>query len=431
MTDLRDPVAEAQLLAIALCSPTLPDVFLALPVSAFDGWQHQAVAAALHDLHAKGIPTDPTVVMRTVVDRCGTDDRARLMGTLVAQLSTHEVPFASAGYYADRLAGLGAARSVSAAAAHFAQAIEQAAEQDDEQAMTRAVTLMRTTMEDAERAFRPAVEEPPMSLADLLNSEDEPYSWLVPGLLERTDRLIVTGFEGTGKSYILAQFALCIAAGLHPFTGRPIGISNRVLVFDVENSKQQLRRRYRKISAQVDALRRQHRMPPVDWSSVVRIVSRPEGVSLTESRELSRMEQSISSTAPDLVVAGPLYKMTALDIRDEQAALELCHVLDGLRIRHNFTLVCEAHAGHANDGGGNRRVRPIGSSVFLRWPEFGFGLSPFGDSQHEEHPSIVEVKHWRGSRDERQWPRLLKHGDDLPWQPANNDYSELPRGNAA
>lgn len=428
MTDLRDPVAESQLLSIALGTPVLPDVFLALPVSAFDGWQHQAVAAALHDLHAKGIPTDPTIVMRTVVERCGTDDRARMMGTLVAKLSTHDVPVASAGYYADRLAGLSAARSVSAAAAHFAQAIEQAAEQDDEQAMTRALALMRTTMDDAERTFRPAVQEPPMSLADLLNSDDEPYSWLVPYLLEKTDRLIVTGFEGTGKSYVLAQFALCIAAGLHPFTGVPLAKFNRVLVFDVENSKQQLRRRYRRIAGQVDALRRHHSLSPVDWSTVVRIVSRPEGVSLTEPRELTRIEQSISATAPDLVVCGPLYKMTSLDIRDEQAALELCHTLDGLRIRHQFTLIAEAHAGHANDGGGNRRVRPIGSSVFLRWPEFGFGLAPFGDAQHEEHPSTVEVKHWRGSRDERQWPRLLKHGDDLPWQPANSDYSEVPEG---
>jgi hypothetical protein len=422
MSDLRDPVAEAQLLAIALSTPTLPAEFLALPVPAFDSWQHQAIAAALRDLHTRAVPTDPEIVMRAVVDRAGTDDRARQLGALVARLATHDVPSGSAGYYADRLAGLGAARSVAAASTFFAQSVAQAAEQDDEHALGRAIIEMRHAVDAAEQAFRPATQEPPMSLAALLDSDEEPYDWLVPDLFERTDRLIITGFEGLGKSFLLAQFALTIAAGLHPFTAAPLPTEHRVLVFDVENSRRQLRRRYRGIRYQVDRIRRDNGLDPIDWTTQLRIVSRPEGVALTDPRELARIEQAVASTAPDLVVAGPLYKMSTLDIRDEQAAQELCATLDHLRVRHGFTLVAEAHAGHANDGGGVRRVRPIGSSVFLRWPEFGFGLAPFGEAQHQEHPSIVEVKHWRGARDERCWPRLLKHGANLPWEPANQDY---------
>jgi replicative DNA helicase len=428
MTDLRDPVAEAQLLAIALSADSLPEEFIALPLSAFDGWQHQAIAAALRDLHARGLPTDVEVVMRMVVERAGTDSRAQQMGTVVAKLATHHVPAASAGYYADRLGGLAAARSVSAAAQHFAQAVEHAAENDDEQGLSHAVKTMRGAVDDAERTFRPVAQEPPMSLADLLNSEEDAYDWLVPGLFERMDRLIITGFEGLGKSFLLAQFALCIAAGIHPFSRDGLPREHRVLVFDVENSKRQLRRRYRGIRYQVDALREAKHWAPVDWSEQMRIVSRPEGVALTDPRELARIEQAISATAPDLVVCGPLYKMSTLDIRDEQAAKELCDTLDGLRVRHQFTLIAEAHAGHSSDGGGNRRVRPIGSSVFLRWPEFGFGLAPFGDAAHQEHPDTVEVKHWRGARDERKWPRLLKHGTSLPWEPGNSDYWDMPNG---
>jgi replicative DNA helicase len=425
MPDLIDPIAEGQVLAIALRSEQPPAEFLALPVTAFSNWQHQIIAAAIHELHAKGTPTDPEIVIRAITDRGGTDERARQLGNLAARLVTHEVPYASIGYYAERLAALSAARTATAAAAHFTQAVEFAAENDDDTAMSHALTTMRQSVDAAELAFRPAAPQPPMSLAELLEADEDPYDWLVPDLLERSDRLIVTGFEGTGKSYILAQFALCIAAGLHPLTTEPLPREHRVLIFDVENSRRQLQRRYRRIRAQVEQLRRSYGRPPVDWRHAVRIVSRPEGVALTEPRELARIEQNIALTAPDLVVAGPLYKMSSLDIRDEQAALELCATLDGLRVRHGFTLICEAHAGHANDGSGNRRVRPIGSSVFLRWPEFGFGIAPFGDSQHEEHPTVVEVKHWRGSRDERNWPRLLKHGQHLPWQPANDDYWQL------
>lgn len=417
---LRDHTAERQLLSIALNGRTTE--LLALPVDVFDHWQHHDIATAIRALHTRGIPTDAEIVMREVVDRAGGDTRASQLGTLVANLFTHFVPGESAPYYAERLAALHAARTLHTAVETFRRKVAYAAEHDDDEFMTGAATEVRDAITAAETAFRPTPAEPPMSLADLLNHEDEPYDWLVPNLLERTDRLILTGFEGTGKSYLLAQLALCIAAGLHPFVGEPIpGGPFRTLVFDCENSQRQMRRRYRRIAAQVESLCGKYDMPPPDWSTCVRIVSRPEGVALTEPRELARIEQNVALTAPDLVVAGPLYKMSKLDVKDEQAAKELCDTLDQLRVRHRFTLIAEAHAGHANDGGGQRRVRPIGSSLFLRWPEFGFGLSPHRDAANEEHPSLVDVKHWRGSRDERHWPTQLRHGEHLPWEPTG-DY---------
>lgn len=422
--NLRDHTAERQLLSIALHGRVRE--LLALPVGCFDHWQHAHIATAIRSLSTRNLPTDPPIVMREVVNNAGGDARAQQMGAVVADLATHLVPGESAAYYAERLAALHTARELTLAVSQFQGKVEYAAENDDDQVMSRAATDMREAIAAAETAFRPAPEEPPMSLGALLAEEDDPYDWLVPGLLERTDRLILTGFEGTGKSFLLAQFALCVGGGLHPFTGDPLPEGEyRTLVFDCENSKRQMKRRYRGIAQQVDDMRRKHDMGPVDWNEAVRIVSRPEGVALTEPRELARIEQNVALTAPDLVLAGPLYKMSKLNIQEEQAAQELTSTLDVLRVRHQFTLICEAHAGHANDGGGNRRVRPIGSSLFLRWPEFGFGLSPHRDAASEEHPSLVEVKHWRGSRDERAWPHLLKHGEHLPWEPTGDYYRML------
>jgi hypothetical protein len=421
---LRDHTAERQLLAIALHGRV--DELLTLPVGAIDHWQHANIATAIRNLAARGIPTDPPIVMREVVTNAGGDARAQQMGAVVADLATHPVPADSAGYYAERIAALHTARELSAAVERFKSKVSYAAENDDDEILAGAATEMREAITEAETAFRPVAAEPPMSLGSLLEEEDDPYDWLVPGLLERTDRLILTGFEGTGKSFLLAQFALCVAAGLHPFTGEPLPYGDyRTLVFDCENSKRQMKRRYRKIAAQVDTMRLKYDMGPVNWHEAVRIVSRPEGVALTEPRELARIEQNVALTAPDLVVAGPLYKMSKLDVKDEQAAKELTDTLDVLRVRHQFTLIAEAHAGHSNDGGGTRRVRPIGSSLFLRWPEFGFGIAPHRDSATEEHPSLVEIKHWRGSRDERAWPQLLKHGEHLPWEPTGDYYRML------
>lgn len=428
--ELRDHVAEQQLIAIALSGQAMPDAMRALPVQAFTAWHCQDIATAIYDLDARSLPTDAAVVAREVIARCGTDDRARQLGKMIADLAGHPVPASSAGYYAERLASLFAARKAVAAAGSFQHMVAYAAEHDDPDSWGKALASMQENLDGARDALRPVAPRPPMSLGELLDSPDDPYDWLVPNLLERTDRLIVTGFEGHGKSMLLAQFALTIAAGLHPFSGDPLPCGpQRVLIFDAENSRRQMRRRYRGMRWQIERRLRRYSLPEVDWPGHVRIVSRPEGVALSDARELARIEQSISASSPDLVVAGPLYKLAAEDIRDEQAAKELLNTLDGLRIRHQFTLICEAHAGHANDGGGNRRVRPIGSSVFLRWPEFGFGIAPTGDAEAEEHPSEVVIKHWRGSREERHWPVTLCHGTgpgDLPWKPSNADYWDLP-----
>ena len=420
LDELRDHAAEKQLLAVALHGRI--DELLSLPVGAIDHWQYALIAATIRRLHGKGLPTDPQIVMREVVANAGGDAKAQTMGRIVAELATHYVPGESAGYYAERIAALHTARSLSSAVETFQNAVSYAALNDDDEHLTTASVAVKEAITEAETAFRPVAAAPPMSLADLLAEEDEPYDWLIPNLLERTDRLILTGFEGTGKSFLLAQFALCVAAGIHPFSQEPLPEGDyRTLVFDCENSKKQMRRRYRRIATQVEAIRLKNGMGPVDWGTAVRIVSRPEGVSLTEPRELARIEQNVALTAPDLVVAGPLYKMSKLDVKDEQAAKELCDTLDVLRVRHGFTLIAEAHAGHSNDGGGNRRVRPIGSSLFLRWPEFGFGIAPHRDAAAQEHPDLVEVKHWRGSRDERHWPHQLRHGQHLPWEPTG-DY---------
>jgi len=250
---------------------------------------------------------------------------------------------------------------------------------------------------------------------------------VVPNLLERGDRLILTGFEGLGKSLLISQMALCVAGGVHPFTGDPIkeldGGTQRVVIADVENPRRQLRRRLARIAVTVDEIRCRHGLPRVDWSDAVHLVIRPEGMDLAKPQEAARLESACTSLAPDLLVAGPLYKLTGWNTHEEEGALNLLSVLDHLRVRHNCALISEHHAGHAQNGQ-TQSTRPIGSSVLLRWPEFGLGLRPHPDGNPEqEHPSWVQVRRWRGAREERDWPQELLHGHRgwLPWKP-NDEY---------
>jgi replicative DNA helicase len=228
------------------------------------------------------------------------------------------------------------------------------------------------------------------------------------------DRLILTGLEGTGKSYLGAQFALCIAAGLHPFLGFPTGSQRQVLVIDSENSERQTIRRYEKIRKMIVALCEEAGIDEPDWFKQVRFVLRPEGIELNDPRQLGRIEKAIAATRPDFCIIGPLYRLHQLDTRDEQGAKDLVSILDRLRVKHRFAMMSEAHVNHGIKG--DRALRPTGSSVFLRWPEFGLGLKPANGTEEEEHPSRVNLVAWRGGREDRIWPSLLEHSyNRLPW----------------
>jgi hypothetical protein len=76
-------------------------------------------------------------------------------------------------------------------------------------------------------------------------------------------------------------------------------------------------------------------------------------------------------------------------------------------------VILEGHSPYAA-GGGRRPERPYGASLWSRWPEFGLYLSPEG-----------HLRHWRGARDERDWPAALERGGTWPWTPVTRPRDVL------
>lgn len=420
-----DLIAERLVLASVLAAPTQSaNIFATLPTDVWTDNRCSLVATVLTERYQRNIPIERLGLLRECADRAGTDHKAKQIGQFIYELGGTDLPTGGLGYYAERIVSLATIRRAHNAAVVCQQKLMGAADLDDDDIFRDAITGMREACDNALLAFKSQPLEPPLSAADLLTGSDE-YDWLVPDLLEYTDRLIITGSEGLGKSFLAAQIAATVAAGIHPFSTEPLPHrpnGYRVLIVDCENSRRQLRRRFRKLLSQVDAACTANGTEPADWNTALRFVIRPEGISLTDPRELSRMEQAVTATAPDLLVIGPMYRLSKVDVRDEQAAKELTDTIDLLRVRHNLTVVIETHAGHSTNTAGTRQLRPLGSSLFMRWPEFGYGLRTAPESAHEEHPSVVEVGAWRGARDERNWPKRLRHGTTLPWEPADPEY---------
>ncbi|WP_052961368.1 MULTISPECIES: AAA family ATPase [unclassified Leucobacter] len=253
----------------------------------------------------------------------------------------------------------------------------------------------------------------PKPLGEILAGSDS-YDWVIPDLLERQDRLILTGAEGAGKTTFARQICVMAAAGLHPLyrdvdvsTGRRtaqlIPEPARVLVVDAENTEKQWRRATRFTA------RRAKEEGALDPANEVMVVA-GHRIDVTRGSHLGEIHRMIDQYKPDLLYIGPLYKITHGAIQTDDDAAPLLVALDSLRER-GVALIMEAHASKG-DGTTTRDLRPRGSAALMGWPEFGFGLHPLG----EDAPDDVELKRWRGDRDERGWPRRLTRGRDWPWE---------------
>ena len=239
------------------------------------------------------------------------------------------------------------------------------------------------------------------TIDELLHGDDDEdqFDWVIPGLIEHQERVILTAEEGAGKSTLLRQIAVTAAAGIHPFSNQPID-PVRVLHVDVENSIRQSRRQYRPIRIQAGDSLDPDRL---------RIEIRVAGIDLTTREDQDWLQRTVDSVTPDLLLIGPIYKLANGDPTEEQSAKPVAMALDRIRDTTDCAILLEAHAAKAPTGQRRRPHEPYGWSGWLRWPEVGLWLDKDGD-----------LTPWRGAREEREWPRELERGGTWPWTPSQS-----------
>lgn len=248
-----------------------------------------------------------------------------------------------------------------------------------------------------------------LSLDEFVDQALPDEQWLIPDMLAAGDRLILTGGEGSGKSILLRQIACCVAAGCHPFRRERIRPS-RVLYVDAENP---LRIMVQKIRPIRDALR----LAGFESQDRMFINRQPGGLDLTSVKGRTMLRHMCRVFNPDLLVIGPIYKLYVQSSeKDEVPARQIAALIDELRQEHNLAVLTEHHTpmqqlGHA------RQIRPVGTGLWQRWPEFGFGIVPQQGTVLEDRQ--MDLVPWRGSRDERAWPKRLQGSGGapgrLPW----------------
>jgi hypothetical protein len=236
--------------------------------------------------------------------------------------------------------------------------------------------------------------------------KDRGYEWIIPGLLEKQERVIVVAAEGVGKTMLARQVAICSAAGVHPFTFQnmePI----TTLMIDLENPERIIQRTSNNIMR--EALR-MSKTKKID----AHLYIQPAGLDLTSARDRALVERLCEQIKPQLIVMGPLYKayVDNGNKTSEALAVEVAKFLDRIRDVYGCALWLEHHAPLGSTAS-TRELRPFGSSVWSRWPEFGISLTP---DPVALDGYVYQVNHFRGARDNRAWPIRMKRAVRFPFE---------------
>lgn len=387
-----DKEAERAVLACMLESKLVRDqVRCVLRGRDFYEQAHETVWDAFGRLDAVGTVVD-AVTLRAVLPA------TPVMIALLPELVTLPVVTAAVGHYAATVRDWSMRRQLEAEATRTLQAARDSSVEAAGLASTvatRFAALRDSGMAPDDVAAR--------TLEEILADPDDEPDWLIPGLLERRDRLVLTGNEGLGKSFLLRQFAVCAAAGLHPWDFSRRFAPVRSFIWDCENTESQIRRASRGIAGYA----RHHGGAGMAGRMMVRCSGR---IDIRRDKDLARIHHELDAQQPDLVVIGPLYKLCPVAVQTDDDAAPILAALDSIRDRGIAVLV-EAHSGHEKDGR-TRDMRPRGSSALLGWPEFGYGM------RRSARAGFCEFTAWRGDRSERDWPRGLRRADDgVRWVP--------------
>lgn len=236
--------------------------------------------------------------------------------------------------------------------------------------------------------------------------KDRGYEWIIPGLLEKQERVIVVAAEGVGKTMLARQVAICSASGIHPFTFQPMEPITTLMI-DLENPERIIQRTSNAIMREAVKMAKTKKVD-------AHLYIQPAGLDLTSSRDRMIVENLCERIKPQLIVMGPLYKayVDNGNKTSEALAVEVAKFLDKIRDVYGCALWLEHHAPLGSSASG-RELRPFGSSVWSRWPEFGISLTPDPTSLEGY---VYQVSHFRGARDNRAWPIRMKRAVRFPFE---------------
>jgi AAA domain len=173
-----------------------------------------------------------------------------------------------------------------------------------------------------------------LSLAQLLEQQPAvaPACLVEPGLLPPQGILFIGGEPKVGKSLLVANLALSLAAGADRI-GFPVPAARRVLICQFELPVAQFVRRLATMRRALGAAADEHLL----------VDTRASGHLLSAAQGISHFVAAAKAAAADVIVLDPLYSAHDQDENDTRAMAALCQSLLRLRDASRAALVVVHH----------------------------------------------------------------------------------------
>lgn len=388
----HDLGAEQSLIGAALLRQQVVEMLKAtVDPSDFYRPLHGHAWAAMLDLHDQGIPIDIVTVAHALHDF---DDQAM---SVLAEAQGAVPAVSAAQRYADIVVETSRRRKLMS---HLSELAQRCYDESADHILADLDTADHLiARRDGEIVGLSTLGE----FVAATQAVEDQGEWLIPHILRPRWRVMIVAAEGVGKGTLMRFLGLHAAAGRDPWLPSKRIMPRQVLYIDTENPNTTILHQVRIANLDVDFVD--------ECADQYSIWHREGGLNLRDRRTRAEMEAVLQRTRPEIVFAGPLYKLTRRKSGEdmEQATIELFEVLDDFRTRYNFALVIEHHAPKGN-GGGYREMNPFGSSALLRWPEFGITLEEEGNALPSEDQMTLRVGRFRRDRERADWPDTIMRG---------------------
>lgn len=235
----------------------------------------------------------------------------------------------------------------------------------------------------------------------LATGSSSSHQWVVPGLLEAQERLILVAPVKAGKSVMTRQYALALAMGQHPMWPTMGVTPRRTLLIDLENPVGVMKR---DLNRQIDGFGRMAEECENAW-----VLHRPAGIHLGDPKDATMIERAIDVTGAELVALCPLYKAyDGLGESWEQQAFGVQKPLDKMREKYGCAWWIEHHSPKGMS------TELFGSSRWSRWFDMKVALVP----EDPDQPPPYNALRWLGTyrEESRLCPKRVTRGTQASWE---------------
>lgn len=283
------------------------------------------------------------------------------------------------------------------------------------------------TLTETYRSAEVKDSRPEYGFRTFIRTEFDGGREIIPGYLAEANVVLLVGEEGFGKSLLMRQTAVQCAAGINPFTGAAM-TPLRVVYIDAENPEHQQKIDWVKL----DHLATRHnngREMSDDNLTIISAWQDPPDL-ITPGGQAWLMER-ITGYKPQLLLMGPISDLVVGKLADDDVARKFKRAIYKGRSICGTAFMIEHHSPHRMQGDKQREMRPYGSSVFRRFPDFGYGIQP---RLGEDEAGQFDLVPFRGARvRSRAWPEMLRWGTpnslEWPWEFTSDVRGSVTVGN--